>query len=118
MRPEWDKPPPGYKPGQTRAPLVLEIAVPVGIVAISLAFLRFYVRTCLVRVIGKDDWLLLAAVIFLCGLLGGELWQKSLGVGKHQYDLNISKSYDVGKSMGVCYSFSALNLFIFNDFVG
>ena len=71
MPPEWDKPPPGYKPGQTRAPLVWNITIPLGIVAVFLASLRLYVRACLVRVVGKDDWLLLAAVIFLCGLVGG-----------------------------------------------
>ena len=99
----WDAPPPGYKPGQTRAPLILDIAVPLGVIAIFLACLRLYVRVCLVRVVGKDDWLLLAAVIFLCGILGGVTWQTTLGLGKHQYELN--QSIDRTRLTQVCYSF-------------
>lgn len=81
------KPPSGYEPGQTRAPLVWDISVPLAIVAVTLACLRFYVRICLVKVIGKDDWLLFIAVISLFGLVGSELWGVSLGVGKRQYDV-------------------------------
>ena len=81
-------PPPGYKPGQTRGPLVRNIAVPLAVLAVTFACLRFYVRIFLVRVFGKDDWLLLAAVISLCCLVGSELWGISLGVGKHQYEVN------------------------------
>ena len=53
------------------------VAVPAGIIAVLLAYPRFYVRACLVRSHGKDDWLLLVAVIFCVFLLVGrcgELW--------------------------------------------
>lgn len=86
--PGWDKPPPGYKPGQTRAPLAWNVTMPLGVLAILLGCLRLYVRTFIVRVVGKDDWLLLSALIFLCLLLGGIAWETALGIGKHQYDLN------------------------------
>lgn len=102
MPPDWDQPPPGYEPGQTRAPLVWDIAVPLGAVAVFLACLRFYVRACLVKAVGKDDWLLLGAVVCLCGLLGGVIWGTSLGLGKHQYDLN--REIDPTTIMSVCSS--------------
>ena len=45
-------------------------------------------RVCLLRVVGKDDWLLVAAVVFMCGLVGSALWGTHLGIGKHQYDVD------------------------------
>ena len=100
---DLETPPTGYKPGQTRAPLIWNISVPLGVVAVILAGLRLYVRACLVRVVGKDDWLLLAAVVFLCGLVGSALWGTSLGIGKHQYDVN--QEIDPHKIISVCYPF-------------
>ena len=98
----WNLPPPGYKPGQTRVGLIWDVAVPLGCIAIFLACLRFYVRIRLVKVFGKDDWLLVAAVFFLCFHIAGEIWQAVLGIGKHQYDLN--REIDPRKLMAVCYS--------------
>lgn len=97
-------PPLGYKPGQTRAPLIWNIALPLGVAAVTLACLRLYVRICLVRIFGKDDWLLLAAVIFLCGIVGSALWGTSLGIGKHQYDVN--REIDTRKFIAVCYFYA------------
>lgn len=98
-----ETPPPGYEPGQTRAPLIWDITIPLGVIAVFLACLRFYVRTYLVRDFGKDDWLLLAAVVFLCGLVGSALWGAALGCGRHQYDLN--RETDPRKLIPVRYSF-------------
>ena len=103
MGPQWDTPPPGYKPGETRAPLVWNITVPLGMFALFFACLRFYVRAFLIRAMGKDDWLLLAAVVFMCGLVGGAVWGTILGIGKHQYELN--REIDPRIFMGVCHSF-------------
>ena len=85
--PDWLVPPPGYKPGQTKAPLILNIAIPVGAIAVFLACLRFYVRTCLLRVVGKDDWLLVAAVVFFSVICAAVVWSTMLGMGRHEYDL-------------------------------
>ena len=104
MSSQWDKPPPGYEPGQTRAPLVWNITVPFAIVALFFACLRFYVRVFLIRAIGKDDWLLLAAVVFLCGLVGGAVWGTVLGIGKHQYEVN--QEIDPRIFLPVCHSCS------------
>ena len=79
--------PAGYKPGQTHAPLISDIATPICAIATSLVLLRLYVRTCLVKVVGKDDWLLLVAVIFLWVFISSSLARIPLGLGKHQYDL-------------------------------
>ena len=93
--------------------MVWNVTIPLAAVAVVLASLRFYVRACLVRVVGKDDWLLLAAVIFLCGAIGGELWAVSLGIGRHQYDLVRDPTSDPRKILPVCYSFlEALMLLI------
>ena len=99
---QWATPPPGYKPGQTRGPLVYDIVLPVAIIAVILATLRFYVRTRLLKSFRKDDWLLFAAVIFLCGLVSGALWGTISGIGKHQYDLWLDK--DPKKLQAVCDS--------------
>ena len=107
------KPPPGYQPGQTRAPLIWNITIPLAVIAVILACLRFYVRVCLVKVVGKDDWLLLAAVIFLCGLVSSGLWATSLGLGKHYYDLSRVREKDVGKLRPVCYFFFYALIFDF-----
>ena len=110
MSTEWNKPPAGYKPGQTRAPLIWNIAIPLSVVAVFLGCLRFYVRTCLLRMFGKDDWLLLAAVIFLCSLVGGLIWETVLGIGKHQYDLDMETN--PGKYKPVCcYPFTLFFFF-------
>ena len=93
-------PPPGYKSGQTRAPLLWNIVLPLTVVAVILACLRLYVRARLVRVVGKDDWLLLAAVICLCFHCGTALWTLRLGLGRHQYDLS---DFDPQKLVPVCY---------------
>ena len=111
MLAEWDKPPPGYKPGQTNGTLISNIAVPLATVGVVFACLRLYVRACLVKVVGKDDWLLLAAVIFLCGLIGSELWAKSLGFGKHQYDLIVVLKKDPRLIIPVCFILSFLFFF-------
>ena len=103
MQPEqWAVPPPGYKPGQTRAPLYYDIAMPLAIIAVILATLRFYVRACLLKSFGRDDWLLVAAVIFLCWLAGANLWGVILGIGKHEYDLMLG--LDPKRAKEVCYS--------------
>ena len=102
MQYKWTIPPPGYKPGQTLAPLFYDIAVPLAIIAVILATLRFYVRTRLIKSFGRDDWLLLAAVIFLCCLVSGGLWGVILGMGKHQYDLMLAQNPK--KLREVCYS--------------
>ena len=104
-----EEPPPGYQPGQTKAPLLWNIAVPLSTVAVTFACLRFYVRARLVRVVGKDDWLLLAAVILLCCLIGSSLWGTTLGIGKHQYDVN--REMDPLKLLPVRYSFLYALLF-------
>ena len=100
-------PPPGYKHGQTRAPLIWDIAVPLGAVAVILACLRFYVRVCLVGAFGKDDWLLLAAVVFLCGLVSSAVGSVVMGNGKHIYQL--SQETNFYGILQVCYFF----IFIF-----
>ena len=97
-------PPQGYKPGQTRAPLILHVTVPLAVVAVFLASLRLYVRAYLVRSFGKDDWLLLAAVMSLCGLISAALWAVSLGLGRHYYDLVQDPEKDPSKIFPVCYS--------------
>ena len=97
------QPPPGYKHGQTRAPLIWEIAVPLNVVAIIMVCLRFYVRARLVKVVGKDDWLLLTAVLFLCGYVGSTLWGVTRGLGRHQYE--VFQDFDPRKLLPVCYSF-------------
>ena len=81
-------PPPGYKPGHTLAPLIWNIALPIASIAIFLACLRFYVRACLTKVFGKDDWLLLAAVILLSVNLSGVVWAVISGAGRYRYDLH------------------------------
>ena len=83
---ELAPPPPGYKPGETQAPLVWDIVVPLGGIAVIFVSLRLYVRVCLVRSVGKDDWLLVAAAVFMCGVVGATLWGVSQGIGKHYYD--------------------------------
>ena len=103
MSSKWSLPPPGYKPGQTRAPLVTDIVVPLAIVAISLACVRFYVRARLVRSFGKDDWLLVAAVFFLCVVVGSSLWGIKEGNGMHFYD-QIRQGIDIKSSLPVCSS--------------
>ena len=100
-------PPPGYKPGQTRAPLISDIAVPLTVVAVTVACLRFYVRARLVRVMGKDDWLLLTAVIFLCCYVGTALLAVHLtGLGKHQYE--VFQNFDPNKTKFVRYSYAPI----------
>lgn len=101
-------PPADYKPGQTRAPLVWKISIPVCIIGVTLASLRFYVRAILVKEFGKDDWLLLTAVLSLCVLLGGEVWGTFLGIGKHQYDLRFEEFFS-SPSKVVCYSISHIS---------
>ena len=95
------QPPPGYKHGQTRAPLIWEIAVPLNVAAVTMVCLRFYVRTRLVKVVGTDDWLLLTAVIFLCCYVGSTLWGVTRGLGRHQYE--VFQDYDPRKLLPVCY---------------
>ena len=96
-------PPPGYQPGQTRGPLITGIALPVATIALSLACLRFYVRVWLVRAFGKDDCILLAAVVFLCGLVGSSVWGVCLGFGRHQYDLAREGQQKLRSMLIVCY---------------
>lgn len=97
----WLQPPPGYKPGQTRAPLIWNVAIPLCAIAIILGSLRLYVRTFLVKVVGRDDWLLLAALIFLCIHLAGSVRLVAIGLGKHQYELD--QEIDPLRLQAVCY---------------
>ena len=95
--------PPGYQPGQTRAWLIKDVTVPLATFAVTLACLRFYVRACLVKVFGKDDWLLLVSVLLLCGIVGLSLYHTTLGLGKHLYD--VVREIDPTRALVVCYSF-------------
>ena len=79
-------PPPGYAPGQTRVPLLLGFTYPFLFLKVILFALRFYARYSL-HSIGKDDWLLLGAVLFSIVHSISGLWAETKGLGRHDYDL-------------------------------
>ncbi|KAF8421618.1 hypothetical protein EV426DRAFT_193221 [Tirmania nivea] len=79
--------PEGYAPGQTRVPAILGITISFSAVASTLVALRLYVRLKLLRSVGKDDWFLIAALVF--ALVYGSLivWACNAGLGRHWYDI-------------------------------
>lgn len=81
------QPPPGYRPGQTRAPIVLGLTCTLIPFALVLASMRFYVRHRIKNSVGLDDWLLLAAVLILVTTGIMAIWAVTRGLGKHDYDL-------------------------------
>jgi hypothetical protein len=54
---------PNYVDPETRTSLVLGVEIPLTIVTIIFVACRFYSRTVIVRALGWDDWLMLAAVV-------------------------------------------------------
>ena len=79
--------PDGYAPGQTRVPLLWGITFSFGMVATFLAVLRLYVRVRLLHSVGKDDWLLIAALVFSWALGALGVWGIKAGFGRHMYDI-------------------------------
>ena len=69
--------------------------------ATILVALRFYVRVKLLRSVGKDDWLLIAALAFVWGLGAFTLWAcSSTGLGRHMYDI-VQEGIDLNNSFHV-----------------
>ena len=54
-------PAPNYIDPETRRALVLGIEIPLMVLVIAFLGCRLYSRTVIVRAIGKDDWVMLAA---------------------------------------------------------
>ena len=79
-------PPPGYAPGQTRAPIILGFIYPLFILPVILGLMRFYVRYS-IHSIGIDDWLLFFAILSSIAHCVTGLWAVSKGLGRHDYDL-------------------------------
>jgi hypothetical protein len=48
---------------ETQGPQLIVAATLLWVLAASLVALRFYIRTKIVRVLGADDWTLLAALV-------------------------------------------------------
>jgi len=80
-------PPEGYAPGQTRVPVIWGITISFCMMTTILAALRLYVRVKLLRSVGKDDWLLIAALAFIWVLGSLTIWGCNAGLGRHMYDL-------------------------------
>ena len=47
----------------TREWLIISIEIPITFLAIVFVALRFYARTCVKKVLGGDDWVMLAAMV-------------------------------------------------------
>jgi hypothetical protein len=47
----------------TREWLIIGVEVPITFLAIVFVALRFYARTCIKKVLGGDDWVMLAAMV-------------------------------------------------------
>jgi hypothetical protein len=56
-------PAPNYVDPVTRRPLVLGVEIPLTILPILFTAGRFYSRTVIVKVLGWDDWFMLAATV-------------------------------------------------------
>jgi hypothetical protein len=56
-------PTPNYVNPETRRPLVLGVEIPLMILTTVFTAGRFYSRTVIVKALGWDDWLMLAATV-------------------------------------------------------
>jgi len=74
-------PPKGYAPGQTKVPAIWGITISFCMMATILATLRLYARAKLLRSVGKDDWLLIAALAFVWVLGSLTLGRVTRGLG-------------------------------------
>jgi len=61
---EWSKfPPPNFVNPESRKSLVIGVEVTITFLAALAVLARFYARTFIKRVLGWDDWLMLAAMV-------------------------------------------------------
>jgi hypothetical protein len=65
---KWPKP--NFVDPQTREWLVIGVEAPLTFVAAMFVAARFYARTIIKRVLGWDDWLMLAAMVGLLNTSG------------------------------------------------
>ncbi|OBR04232.1 Integral membrane protein [Colletotrichum higginsianum IMI 349063] len=79
--------PPGIDPTDSRGPLLVGVTSFVLSVAFVAVSLRIYVRSCLIRQIGMDDWASIIAflLVFACGF--AVAWNVKNGLGRHVYFL-------------------------------
>jgi hypothetical protein len=56
-------PAPNYVDPVTRYTLALAVVIPMTVLVIGFISCRFYCRTVLVRTLGLDDWIMLAAAV-------------------------------------------------------
>ncbi|KAI5804638.1 hypothetical protein DFH27DRAFT_384809 [Peziza echinospora] len=80
-------PPPGSTPGANRMPLLVSSIVGACFLAGCFITIRFYVRTKITKVLGMDDWLVLAAGVMLWtnGALG--IWGGTLGMTHQAWEV-------------------------------
>jgi hypothetical protein len=62
-------PPPNFTNPDSRGLLIIGIEVPITFLAIIVVALRFYARTCIKKVLGGDDWMMLAAMVSISSSL-------------------------------------------------
>ncbi|KAM7184490.1 hypothetical protein V8F33_012951 [Rhypophila sp. PSN 637] len=68
-------------------PNVIACAVVCFAISAAAVAARFYTRKVLVRTIGAEDWLALAALVLAIGSTGGTIWQAVAGKGRHSWVL-------------------------------
>lgn len=67
----------------TNAPILLTQFGSLFAVTSVIVLLRFYVRACMIKSFGKDDWLMLLAYAFAAATFGVYVEQTKAGMGQH-----------------------------------
>ena len=102
-------PPPGSTPGANRMPLTVSSIVGACFLAGCFIAIRFYVRTKITKVLGMDDWFVLAAGMMLWtnGCVG--IWGGTLGMTHQAWEVpkeNFPLMQKVGYGSDKASSFS------------
>lgn len=82
--PPWPWPIP-ENPSRSLQPDIIVCAVITLVIALSFVGMRFWCRGRILHVLGAEDWLILAAVIFSMGLTGSAIEQAARGAGQHTW---------------------------------
>ncbi|KAJ4992441.1 hypothetical protein SVAN01_02150 [Stagonosporopsis vannaccii] len=75
----------------TNAPVLLTQVGSLFAVTSIIVFSRIYVRTCMIKSFGKDDWLILLAYAFAAATFGVYVEQTKVGMGRHMAVITMDK---------------------------
>ncbi|KAH6878469.1 hypothetical protein J4E91_010496 [Alternaria rosae] len=93
-----------------RGPELLAVNIAFVTTAVLACCLRIYVRVCMVKAFGRDDWLMVLATLFFISYTTSSCIGIHYGTGHHHHDLPIESVQNAKHAWYFCYLFYSVSM--------